>query len=114
MAELDAAVNDALMAYEDQPHKSVIETPGSNYQVRIDELEIQLRELDFDAPDFHERQAALLAERKALQDLPAVPATITFAEDGRTVGEVWASLDTTERRHFLKRMRIKVYAKQLH
>jgi site-specific DNA recombinase len=112
MAALDKAVDDAIMSYGHLPHKSVIVTPGRNYQVRIDEIEGSLRELDFDSPDFADKQAALLAERKRLIALPAESATVSYRADGRTVGEVWQALDERSKRQFLAKRGIKIYAKR--
>jgi DNA invertase Pin-like site-specific DNA recombinase len=84
------------------PRYETITIPGHGYKDEIAEVEQDLRELDYDAPDFLERQAALLAERARLRNLPSVPARTERRPTGDTVGEHWGTLTTdAERRAFL-------------
>jgi hypothetical protein len=56
------------------PRYETVTIPGHGYQDQIDEIERDLRELELDDPQFLDKQAALLAERKRLRDLPMTPA----------------------------------------
>ena len=62
-------------------------TPGSGHEDEVSDVERELRELDFDAPNFLDRQAALLAERARLRALPSEPAVVEERISGWTVGE---------------------------
>jgi site-specific DNA recombinase len=87
-----------------------ITVPGTGHQDEIDQVEAELRSLDFDAPDFADDQARLLAERKRLMILPGEPDKVITRRTGRTYAEVWASLDKDGRRAFLIEHGAKVHA----
>ena len=53
------------------------------------------------APDYAERHAEKLSEHARLRSLPSEPAKVTERPTGKTVGDVWASLDESQRRRFL-------------
>lgn len=87
------------------PRYETITIPGHGYQDEIAEVEQDLRELDYDAPGFLERQAALLAERARLRNLPSVPARTQRRPTGDTIGQHWSSLTTeADKRDFLLRL----------
>jgi len=58
--------------------------PGEGYAEDIADVEAELRELDFDSPDFGVKQAKLLAERSRLKALPSKPARTERVDTGRT------------------------------
>lgn len=67
--------------------------PGDEHLAEIAELEAELRELDFDSPNYEDRHRSLLVERARLKALPAEPAKVIEHPTGVTVGQVWAGLD---------------------
>lgn len=112
MAELEAWVRDQMTGPDIGPLPviEVVCIPGSSHEDEIDEVEDKLRDLDFDDPRFDEKQAALRAERKRLKNLEAEPARLDERETGETVAERWARLDDAQRRDYLLRAGVKVYA----
>jgi len=86
----------------------IVTERGDDHADEILEIELDLRDLDFDAPDFAERQAALLSERAGLRSLPSEPSQVIEHPTGQTVGDVWVSLDDQQRRRFLLAGGIKV------
>jgi len=85
------------------PRYETITIPGHGHEEEIYEVERDLRELDFDDPDFTAKQVALLAERARLRALPSVPAFSERRATGDTIGEHWATLKTdAEKREFLQ------------
>jgi len=117
--ELDDIVNEAVMARGWTPHMITRVIPGDNHDTEIaaindaiTELGSQLaREVITDA-QFDEMMARLRAERARLKALPAEADRIERIPDpsGRTVGEVWQSLDPAGRRAWLIERGWKVYA----
>jgi DNA invertase Pin-like site-specific DNA recombinase len=91
----------------------VIETrmiPGDDHSEEVDQVEQELRDLDFDDPDFTGKQAGLLAERKRLMSLPMTPSRLDRQPTGETVAQRWLRLGDAERRDYLLRADVKVYA----
>jgi len=87
------------------PRYEMVTVPGHGHEEEIYEVERDLRELDFDDPDFTAKQVALLAERARLRALPSVPAFSERRATGDTIGEHWATLKTdAEKREFLQRL----------
>ena len=82
--------------------------PGHGHDDEIAEVERDLRELDFDAPDYAQRHADLLAERRRLVNLPATPATVQEEVLPMTVGDMWRELDPAERRGYLIKSGVQV------
>jgi hypothetical protein len=79
-----------------------ITIPGHGHDDEIAEVEHDLRELDFDDPEFASKQAALLAERTRLRELPMTPARTDKRPTGDTIGEYWQTLeDDAARRDYL-------------
>lgn len=81
-----------------------VTTPGRGYDDEIADVERDLRELDFDAPDFEERQTVLLAERRRLRELPSTTGKTEKVPTGDTIGQHWATLtdDASKRATLLK------------
>jgi len=85
------------------PRYEMVTVPGHGHEEEIYEVERDLRELDFDDPDFTAKQVALLAERARLRALPSVPAFSERRATGDTIGEHWATLKAdAEKREFLQ------------
>ena len=113
LADMDARVHEMVMTYGDLPHFAIEFTPEQeSYQDEIDEIEAELRELYFDAPDFHERQGTLLAERKQYRDMEDERKPDRYGEKatGVTTGEHWQSLDVQGKRAYLVDRKWRVYA----
>jgi DNA invertase Pin-like site-specific DNA recombinase len=109
LEELDGQVEDFINGpYGDHPRSELITIPGHGHEDEIAEVEQDLRELDYDAPDFLERQAELLAERKRLQALPMTPARTEPVLTGDTIRGYWATLDIDGKREYLNRIKMQV------
>ena len=110
--EMDAWVNAWFTQDGPFAHTEIIETitvPGNDYADEIAEIDATIREIDPDAPDYDDQHARLRAERSRLLSLPSEKATATEHPTGRTVGDVWASLDDAQRRRFLLATNTQVY-----
>lgn len=110
-ANLEGWLNLQMTGEPIGPEK-IIETtwvPGHGYEEEIDQAELELRDLDFDDPQYDEKHEALRAERKRLRDLPAVPARSEERKTGETVAERWIRLDAPGRRDYLIRAKARVY-----
>ena len=81
---------------------------GDGHDEEIAEIESQLRELDFDAPDYDRRHSALMKERKRLQSLPKEPTFVQERLTGKTVADVWGDLDDDGRRAYMAATGIRV------
>jgi hypothetical protein len=114
IAELDEYVS-SLFAPHRFGKQKVYETvliPGEGHTDAIAEVEQDLRELDFDSPDFADRQKSLLAERSRLKALPATPARTERRDTGRTLAQEWESLVTSDRRSWLLERDIRVIVRK--
>jgi len=79
----------------------IIETttiPGDDHEAEVEEIEAEMREAVIDHPEWIE---ALRTERARLLALPTEPAQVIERGTGRTVGEVWSTLDDEARRRYL-------------
>ena len=114
MDVLNAAINDAMMTYADEPYLTVIETPGHSVKSQMDQLERDVRALDFFGdPKAQEKLTAMKTEYARLESVRSIPAESKIGTDGRTFGQVWAAMDTDERRRYLSKPRknpIRVFA----
>ncbi len=82
------------------PRYEIVTTPGHGHEEEIYEVERDLRELDFDDPDYDERTPRSWPSGHVC-GAPVVPATVAQA-DRRHVGEFWAILKTdADKRAFL-------------
>lgn len=110
-ANIEAWVNMQMMGEPIGP-ELIIETmwvPGHGYEEEIEQVEQEIRDLDFDDPEYDEKHAALRAEHKRLRELPAVPAKSEEKKTGETVADRWKRLDAPGRRDYLLRANAKVY-----
>jgi site-specific DNA recombinase len=94
-AKVDRYVTSTLGRW---PRYETITIPGHGHDDEIAEVERDLRELDFDDPEFTTKQAALLAERKRLRELPMTPTRTEKRPTGDTVGQYWQTLEGDEAR----------------
>ena len=93
------------------PRYESVTIRGHDHAAEISEVEQDLRELDFDDPEFAVRQQALLAERTRLRRLPQVPDVVRRERTGDTIGAHWQTLTTdAERRAFLLRLGMAIHA----
>jgi hypothetical protein len=107
LEDLDAHVEAYINGpFGDHPRSELVTIPGHGHEDEIAEVEQDLRELDYDAPDFLERQAELLAERKRLQALPMTPMRSELVLTGDTMRDYWA--DNDGKRAYLNRIKMQV------
>jgi site-specific DNA recombinase len=109
---LDAHVEEFINGpFGDHPASELITIPGHGHEDEIAEVEQDLRELAYDASDFLDRQAELLAERKRLRALPMIPTRTEPVLTGDKIRDYWATLDTDGKRAYLNRisMTVKVF-----
>lgn len=111
-ADVDDWVNDVMSGpmYADLEVIERVTVAARGHDAEITLVEQDIRALDFDAPDYDRRHAALLAERRRLLALPAVPEHVEDRPTGETVAHRWQRLDDAERRDYLLRSGAKVYA----
>jgi hypothetical protein len=84
------------------PRYETVTTPGHGHEEEIYETERDIRDLDFDDPEYASKHAALLAERARLRGLPHVPARTERRKTSGTIGQHWATLETdADKRAFL-------------
>jgi DNA invertase Pin-like site-specific DNA recombinase len=100
LAELDAWV-DGQMRSSMGHVTGVTVVPGDGRIAEIERVERDLRNLDFDAPSFPNRQAALLAERKDLMSRPRQAAQVVEEIAPFTVGDLWFLMNPAQRREYL-------------
>jgi len=109
LKELDALVTDEILKLADKPYKETVLVPGHNHDDEIAQAKQDVRDLDQDSPDYDDRLAALRAEVKRLQALPAVPDRMLQRETDETQGQRWARLDDAGRRAALVSAGARVY-----
>lgn len=86
-------------------------TPASGHDEAIASVEMDIRELDLDDPEYDAKLSALRAERKRLKELPAEASKVVERPTGVTLAEHWASLSTTQaKRAWLLAGEVKVMA----
>jgi hypothetical protein len=103
--EADDMANEAVMEYADEPHMVQRLIPGKNHDDEIARLRQDRAELDDLADDYDERHAALTADIRRLTKLDKddpQPNEVKPVRSGRTIGQVWESLDTAGRRDWLR------------
>lgn len=83
--------------------------PGHGYEEQIEQVEQELRDLDFDDPEYDEKHTDLRVEHKRLKELPAVPARSEERKTSQTVAERWLTLDAPGRRDYLIRAHARIY-----
>lgn len=101
--EIDAAVHEAVMHMKDEDHIVTTVKPGDTYGEEINLIKKEIASLAYSVEEdgYDARLASLREEIRHLRSLPRKPAEITEGPDGRKVGDVWESLDTTGRRQWL-------------
>jgi hypothetical protein len=98
-ADIHKRVDDMILSFGYLPHKELVVVGGdSDRQDELNQIEQDLRELDFDDPEFLTKQADLLAERIRLRSLPAPATYVEERDTGKTTGQVWQSLDPAGKR----------------
>lgn len=100
LAYVDEAVSDSVMAVGDEPYIVTKITPGDDWASEIDQVRQDISGLDPEADDYDTQLGKLRAELARLRSLPTRPAKVDARPDGRTIGEVWQSLDTAGKRKF--------------
>jgi DNA invertase Pin-like site-specific DNA recombinase len=102
MSYLDSVVDDMVMSAGDEPHMITVVTPGDDHGHEIDQIREEIRDLDPEANDYDSRLAELRDELKNLRTLPSTPRKIERKPSGKTIGELWQSLDAGGKRRFLQ------------
>ncbi|HSZ43996.1 MAG TPA: recombinase family protein [Streptosporangiaceae bacterium] len=93
------------------PRYETVVIRGHDHAAEIAEVETDLRELDFDDPEFAANQQALLAERNRLRGLGTTPDVVRRERAGDTIGGHWQTLTTdADRRAFLLRLGMTIRA----
>jgi hypothetical protein len=99
LADLNAQVDKYITTNLSRwPRLEMVTIPGHGYDDEIADVEHDLRDLDYDDPDFAAKQAALLAERARLKSLPMTPTVTDKRPTGDTIGEYWQTLEDDEAR----------------
>jgi Recombinase zinc beta ribbon domain len=99
LADLDAQVDKYVSnTLGRRPRYETITIPGHGYDDEIADVEHDLRDLDYDDPDFAAKQADLLAERVRLKSLPMTPTMSDKRSTGDTIGRYWQTLEGDEAR----------------
>lgn len=102
LQQMDERVSKEVMEHADEPYFITEVTPGDDYADEIEQVKQDIRDLDPEAHDYEPQLATLRGELKRLRALPNKPAEIKHRADGRKIGQVWESLETTaEQRKFL-------------
>lgn len=109
MRAIEAVVEDVMtnperpVGYASYPVWRKVVSEGKSNKADLNKIERKLHTLDFDAPDFHEVQVELLAERKRLlDDSQAKPGKTTYTKvPGVTVADYWPTLGKQGKRQLL-------------
>lgn len=114
-ADIEGWVNDTMTGpmYADLEVIERVTVPSHGHEAEVALIEQDLRTLDLDAPDYLDRHAALLGERRRLMALPAEPEHVEDRPTGETVARRWGRLNDAERRAYLLAAHAKVYAANL-
>jgi hypothetical protein len=100
LSHLDAVVDEKIMANCGKPYIITVVTAGDDHSDEIDQIRREIRDLDPEAGDYDNRLADLRDELKNLRSLPSTR-KVERKPSGKTIGEVWQSLDTEGKRRFL-------------
>jgi len=109
MSYLDSVVEDMVMSAGDQPHIITVVSPGDNHSDEIDQIRQEIRDLDPETDEYDTRLAELRQELANLRSLPSAPRQVEYKPFGKTIGEVWQSLDTAGKRRFLQDSGVKFH-----
>src|SRR5262249_32476610 len=100
--QMDSWVDEKMFeVFGREPYREKIAVPGSGHDDEIHRIEQDVRDLDFDDPEYDRKHAALLAERTRVKALPGEPDRIEWRPTGGSIAEHWTSLDVAGRRQFL-------------
>lgn len=100
MADLEAEVSEHMEYLTGPVYRKVI-IPAKSAKGDLMKIDRKLRSLDFDAPDFAERQAELLAERNRLREAGSRPQRTDLEDTDIDAGAYWKTLPRHQRRLFL-------------
>lgn len=124
MAMIDGTVNAFMtsvlaehgdtLSFGKLPMYRKLVSEGTSIRTELQKIERRLHSLDFDAPDFQEVQAELLAERKRLQLEARKPGKTRYEKvKGMRVADYWQTLDKTAKRQLLLEAGITVHVTEL-
>ena len=82
--------------------------PGDDHTAEVADIKEQIALLDPEDVDYMEQLQALRADLARVKALPVEAPSIEERGTGQTVGELWASLSTDERRRYLTAAGVKV------
>jgi hypothetical protein len=102
-------VEDMVMSAGDQPRIITVVSPGDNHSDEIDQIRQEIRDLDPETDEYDTRLAELRQELANLRSLPSAPRKVEYKPSGKTIGEVWQSLDTAGKRRFLQDSGVKFH-----
>jgi DNA invertase Pin-like site-specific DNA recombinase len=109
--ELEQAFDDVVIdGYGHAPHLELVKTQGRSYKVQIDKTERAIRTLDLDDPEYDAKVAVLRTERARLKGLQTEQAAEEWKDDGRTISDVWPTLDKPQKRAYALERRWRFYA----
>jgi hypothetical protein len=109
MSYLDSVADDMVTSVGDQSHIVTVVTAGDNHSDEIDRVRREIRDLDPEAANYDDRLAELRDELKDLRSLSSSCRKVEYKPSGKTIGEVWQSLDTAGKRRFLQDTGIKFH-----
>jgi hypothetical protein len=98
-----------VMSVGDEPHMITVVTAGDDHSGEIDQIRQEIRDLDPEADDYDARLAELRGELADLRSLPASPRKVEYKPSGKTIREVWESLDAAGKRRFLQDAGVKFH-----
>jgi DNA invertase Pin-like site-specific DNA recombinase len=112
LADADALASKAMGAL-DEPVMRRDFIPGHNHDAEIQAVAYKLRQLplqglDEDTED--QRRSELRAERKRLENLPVVADDWQDVNTGVTYAGMWRDMDVSQRGHWLRARKIRMYA----
>lgn len=110
VAVLDAQVY-AEFATHDEPEILEAVVPGRDWAEEIAATQLAIRDLDFNAEDYDQRHATLIAELRRLRTLPAQPTRRSATYTGRTEGDAFQAMTEAEQKAFIRLWTLTVYAK---
>jgi DNA invertase Pin-like site-specific DNA recombinase len=108
VSQLDSIVDGLIIEVGDQTHIITVVTAGDDHKDEIDRIRLEIRDLDPEADDYDARLTELREELKNLRSLPSTR-KVEQKPSGKTIGEVWQSLDTAGKRRFLQDAGAKFY-----
>ena len=107
MTLIDGMVDEGMSGLT-VPITELVLVPGHNYEHELEAVKRQARSLDMDDPEYEDKHAALLAERKRLMTLDTVPDKWERRLTGDTFASKWETADFAGKRDMLKDMKVHV------